>query len=471
MRASRTILFLALSLSLAYALLASENSRVPQANVSALTNKDVLEMLKVGLSQEVVIAKIKSSNCAFDTSPDALKALKAANVPDGVILEMVRAPLTVGEKNSTNFVLPPLDQILEKYVQALGGKETIEKKTTRVIKGSFEYQGKQGTSNGYWKAPNKFGTVTDSAEFGRAREGFDGSVAWADSPQTGLREKSGQELSMAKRYSDFYYPLHLRELYPKMILKGEQKVGERRTYLVEADPGDGSLVRMYFDAETGLVARTDTESDTPQGRMTNTWYFDDYREIDGMKVAFSRRRPNASGDYVLHVREVLDDVPIDDAIFSKPTVSAKTQSLSALNSALTPSTLRAVAWRGVPWVTTSYYQQQGSANTDCTGSGTWLGNIWQGNSSCTTQYTPAQSIPINWQHYTIYNLVETSDSMMVLACTRNWAFSKCSYLIPGNIFQFENKKGKISIKGHKAGKDKEQTLDLDIVSSQPKTDR
>jgi len=53
---------------------------------------------------------------------------------------------------------------------------------------------------------------------------------------------------------------------------------------------------------------------------------------------------------------------------------------------------------------------------------------------------------------------------------RNWAFSKCSYLIPGNTFEYENKKGKISLKGHRAGKEKEQTLDLDIVSSQPKTD-
>jgi hypothetical protein len=394
--------------------------------------------------------------------------LKAANVPDAVILEMVRAPSISHEKPGTAIGLPLLDQILEKYVQSLGGKEPIQKRTTLVIKGSFEYQGKRGTTNGYWKAPNKFGTVMDSPEYGRASEGYDGSVAWTNNPQSGLREKSGQELSMAKRSSDFYYPLHLHELYPKMILKGEQKLGDRRTYLVEADPGDGSLVRMYFDAETGLIARTDTKSDSPQGRMTTTWYLGDYREVDGIKAAFSRRRPNATGDFVVNVSEVLRDVPIDDSIFSKPNVSAKTQSSSTPSTTLSPNVLRAVAWRGVPWVTTSYYEQQGSANTDCTGSGTWTGNIWQGNSSCTTQYTPAQSVPINWQHYTIYNLVETSDSTMVLACTRNWAFSKCSYLIPGNIFEFENKKGKISIKGHKAGKDKEQTIDLDIVSSQPK---
>src|SRR5438874_13074796 len=42
----------------------------------ALTNKDILLMLKAGLTPDIVIAKIKSSTCDFDTSPDALKELK-----------------------------------------------------------------------------------------------------------------------------------------------------------------------------------------------------------------------------------------------------------------------------------------------------------------------------------------------------------------------------------------------------------
>jgi len=49
-------------------------------------------MLSAGLSQEIVIAKIAASACEFDTSPAALKALNAVNVPGAVILAMVRAP-------------------------------------------------------------------------------------------------------------------------------------------------------------------------------------------------------------------------------------------------------------------------------------------------------------------------------------------------------------------------------------------
>ena len=59
---------------------------------SALTNKDVLDMIKAGLTADIVIAKIKSSETNFDTSPAALAELKAANVPDSVILAMVKGP-------------------------------------------------------------------------------------------------------------------------------------------------------------------------------------------------------------------------------------------------------------------------------------------------------------------------------------------------------------------------------------------
>ena len=56
-----------------------------------LTNKDVVDMLKAGLAHAVVVAKIKGSASGFDTSPAALRELKAANVPDEVMLVMVQA--------------------------------------------------------------------------------------------------------------------------------------------------------------------------------------------------------------------------------------------------------------------------------------------------------------------------------------------------------------------------------------------
>jgi hypothetical protein len=58
----------------------------------ALTNGDVVGMVKAGLGAEIIVAKIKNASCSFDTSPAALKELKDTGVPESVILAMVQAP-------------------------------------------------------------------------------------------------------------------------------------------------------------------------------------------------------------------------------------------------------------------------------------------------------------------------------------------------------------------------------------------
>jgi len=59
---------------------------------SPLVNKDVVDMVKSGLTADVIVAKIKSSRCHFDTFPSVLAELKQRGVPDAVILAMVQSP-------------------------------------------------------------------------------------------------------------------------------------------------------------------------------------------------------------------------------------------------------------------------------------------------------------------------------------------------------------------------------------------
>ncbi len=81
------------------------------------SNQDVIEMAKLGLSDDVMITKIRQAyeggtdGVSFDTSIDGLKALKAANVPDSVIKVMINPappPATVVEGTSPISVDPNL---------------------------------------------------------------------------------------------------------------------------------------------------------------------------------------------------------------------------------------------------------------------------------------------------------------------------------------------------------------------------
>jgi hypothetical protein len=80
----------------------STQQYAPQPVQAQLNNKDVLDMQNAGLGADVIIAKIKSSPCNFDTSPATLEELRGAKVPNEVILAMVEAPAANDAMHSNN---------------------------------------------------------------------------------------------------------------------------------------------------------------------------------------------------------------------------------------------------------------------------------------------------------------------------------------------------------------------------------
>jgi hypothetical protein len=74
--------------SLSTAPLESEASPTNQDN-AVLTNDAILQMNQNGLSDDIIVAVIRSSDTEFDASVDSLIALQAAGLSELVILEMV----------------------------------------------------------------------------------------------------------------------------------------------------------------------------------------------------------------------------------------------------------------------------------------------------------------------------------------------------------------------------------------------
>jgi len=98
-------LILMLTISMGVVALPTFQDPKPETVSSSLTNKDVLDMVKASLTSDVIVAKIRSSTTKFDTTPAALAELKAANVPDAVILAMVNGPANSGGAPPTDGVI------------------------------------------------------------------------------------------------------------------------------------------------------------------------------------------------------------------------------------------------------------------------------------------------------------------------------------------------------------------------------
>ncbi len=217
--------------------------------------------------------------------------------------------------------LPTVDAILDKYIKAVGGKEAIEKITSRSMKGSFDLEafGVTGAPvEMFAKAPNKSSMKIDIPGFGVVNQVYDGAKAWDSNPMTGLRELSGVELAQKKRGSDFYAELNFKEHYTKMEVKGKEKVGSYETYVIEATPAEGSLEKFYFDANTSLLVRHDSEVESPQGKLLMEAYPENYKAVDGVQIPHTIKQVNPAMTIVIKFTEVKNNVEIDEAKFNKP---------------------------------------------------------------------------------------------------------------------------------------------------------
>jgi outer membrane lipoprotein-sorting protein len=216
--------------------------------------------------------------------------------------------------------LPTIDQILDKYIAGAGGRAAIEKITSISGKGTIDIPDANisGTVELIQKAPDKALTIVDLPGVGQQREGYDGTVGWSDDPQNGLRQKSGVELAEAKRGATFGRELKMKQLYPTMVVKGREKVDESDAYLVEATPSEGSPVKLYFDATSGLLVRQIAQRQMPQGPLEVEVTFSDFRPVEGVKRPFTIRQATSMFTATIHLTEVKHNAPIDDAIFKAP---------------------------------------------------------------------------------------------------------------------------------------------------------
>src|SRR6266540_3117454 len=146
----------------------------------------------------------------------------------------------------------------------------------------------------------------------------DGATGWDSNPMTGLRELSGVELAQIKRDSDFYPELNYKKHYTKLEVKGKEKVGSYETYVIEATSPEGSVEKLYFDVNTGLLVRHDGETENPQGKFTMETYLEDYKVVDGVKIPHTVKRVTPAMTMVTKFTEVKNNVEIDDAKFNKP---------------------------------------------------------------------------------------------------------------------------------------------------------
>jgi photosynthetic reaction center cytochrome c subunit len=236
-----------------------------------------------------------------------------------VIAEAETKPMTPpsaeGEKKAS---LPTVDDVLNKYVKAIGGADALKKISTRVEKGTATiFGGRKIPVEVFAKAPDKRAAIMHVAG-GDSTTAFDGKVGWMGMPRRPVREVSGGDLDALKLDADFLFPADAKEIFSDLKTEGPEPVGTHQAYVVVARREGQPPVKLYFDIESGLLLRQIRYVETPLGRLPTQIDYDDYRDSGGVKVPFQWTIARPENRFTMQMESAETNVPIDDTKFARP---------------------------------------------------------------------------------------------------------------------------------------------------------
>jgi photosynthetic reaction center cytochrome c subunit len=226
------------------------------------------------------------------------------------------------------FDAPALDEVLDRYIAAVGGAAALKGLTSYVAEGTYSgYDDfEQFPVQVFAMAPNQRTTVQQS-QYGDATTTFDGRAGWQASPPAlgpvPVVELTGGNLEGRQLEAELAFPGQIKQVLSNWIVGPLTAIGDREARIVQGKKASGTPIKLYFDEETGLLVRMIRYStESPVGRVPTQVDFEDYREVSGIKIPFKWTSIWTNGRTVYQLKNVRINAAIPAATFAAPTPPA-----------------------------------------------------------------------------------------------------------------------------------------------------
>ena len=226
---------------------------------------------------------------------------------------------------------PSVDQILDKYIQALGGAQRLASLTSLVARGT--YQGfddpEKRPLEMYAKAPDERTVIVQTGN-GPSTTTYDGHSGWiaapdADQPMP-VMTLTGGDLQGARLDAILPFPAELKQAFSQWRVGFPANINDHDVQVVQGgNPGE-SPVKFYFDQQSGLLVRVLRYTNLPVGLNPTQVDYADYRDVSGVKLPFRWTVTWTDGRSVTELTQVQPNAAIDAAKFSKPMPPAPVKS-------------------------------------------------------------------------------------------------------------------------------------------------
>jgi hypothetical protein len=238
------------------------------------------------------------------------------------IAEANPKPPMEGEGEEAKPNLPTAQEVVDKYVAAIGGKGAIGKLTSLSEKGTMNgFGGHSMSIDIYTKAPGDRASIAHMP-MGESVTAVNQQGGWLGMGNRPPREMSNADANGYRLEAAFALVPNLDQLFEKLRVVRPEKVGDRDTLLVVGMRQGETPVRMNFDQQSGLLVRLTRYTQTALGRNPVQIDFADYRDLDGVKIPYKWTLGRPSGSFTIQIEQAQANVPIDNAKFTKPEVPA-----------------------------------------------------------------------------------------------------------------------------------------------------
>jgi photosynthetic reaction center cytochrome c subunit len=216
--------------------------------------------------------------------------------------------------------LPSADEILQKYLQAVGGADAAVRILTRVQKGTLTVGTKHFPVEVLAKAPAKRVTTVHFPG-GDSVTGINGEEGWLSTPGSGVHDMGPSELDGARVDAVLFFPTAIKQLFKELRVQQQEQINGHVAYLVLGMRDNWPPVQLYFDEQSGLLVRMLRYVQTPLGRNPAQIDYADYREESGVKTPCRWIVARPSARFTIQIEQTQPAAPIADDKFAKPAIA------------------------------------------------------------------------------------------------------------------------------------------------------
>jgi hypothetical protein len=216
---------------------------------------------------------------------------------------------------------PKADDILDKYIQAIGGAQRVAALKSYVAKGTNAGYGPENEPRPFeiYSRPNQR-TMIIRTSAGDSTTTYDGTNGWIAAPfrPVAVLALSPQEVDGLKLEADLALPIDIKKALTNWRVGLSTVIDDKDVQVVQGTTARGSTATLYFDSETGLLVRHVRYNDSPVGRISRQTDYSDYREVAGVKMPFKWTDTWLDGRDVVELSDVQANVNIDAARLARP---------------------------------------------------------------------------------------------------------------------------------------------------------